>query len=209
MTIKKYSKRKFYSRRTARIHSKTNKNIHKNTGNTQRIRHNRSKQNAKLSGGSINIRTPTLEITYNTNTKLTNDNPTDDFTNAYNAGELNNQPKIIIGNASGNGNYLLVMYDPDAPNGMNNAGNHNYIHWIFTHRLGTSDGERKDILEYRPPSPPRGTHRYIFKLYNALEVSNEEIENLKNGGNNIKLPRTRNLLENEMFFKVNSRISFN
>ena len=44
--------------------------------------------------------------------------------------------------------HTLILYDPDAPGGT-------YIHWLVG---------KKTYLSYKPPSPPKGIHRYIFKL---------------------------------------------
>lgn len=63
--------------------------------------------------------------------------------------------------------YAVVMVDPDAPN--HNAGEA-WLHWILSN-VEASDlqsgniGNGKEVVAYRPPTPPSGTHRYFFYLY--------------------------------------------
>ncbi|WP_066383266.1 MULTISPECIES: YbhB/YbcL family Raf kinase inhibitor-like protein [unclassified Anabaena] len=96
--------------------------------------------------------------------------------------------------------FALIVDDPDAPN-------RTFVHWVLydlphqTNNLpeaipntpmldgngiqGKNDG---DEFGYFPPCPPKGTHRYFFKLY-ALDsplgldfgASKEEIEAAMSG----------------------------
>jgi len=83
----------------------------------------------------------------------------------------NNQPIINLQNSNNNSLYLIIMYDPDAPNGLEATGkssNHIYTHWVATINTDTnnnSNSNKKIFVEYAPPTPPKGTHRYIFNLY--------------------------------------------
>lgn len=82
-----------------------------------------------------------------------------------------NAPIVKLQNANPNRDYLLTMYDPDAPNGIENKmGNHIHTHWVAKIGSGVSSGSGNDnilqtFLEYAPPTPPNGTHRYIFTIY--------------------------------------------
>ena len=85
----------------------------------------------------------------------------------------NKQPKIILQNAIPNNKYLLVMYDPDAPNGIENKlANHIYIHWVA---LFQNANMIKEYVKYAPPTPPIGTHRYYFVLYDLTKCSIDSI----------------------------------
>jgi phosphatidylethanolamine-binding protein (PEBP) family uncharacterized protein len=61
------------------------------------------------------------------------------------------------------------MTDPDAPNGEGQPGNHTWTHWVITMK---NNNMEKVIVPYAPPSPPRGTHKYEFKIYDAMNISN-------------------------------------
>lgn len=57
--------------------------------------------------------------------------------------------------------HYVVLYDMDAPNPS-------FIHWIVN--------SKKEYLPYYPPSPPSGTHRYIFRLVKgapSFSITNE------------------------------------
>jgi len=96
----------------------------------------------------------------------------------------------------GTRSFALIVDDPDAPIGT-------WVHWVLynlpagTRNLAEaippdaelSDGSRHGNsswrrLGYGGPCPPRGTHRYFFKLY-ALDT----VLDLKAGANKKKLLR--------------------
>lgn len=73
--------------------------------------------------------------------------------------------------------FALIVDDPDAPSG-------NFVHWLLYNVPGSiclleenqphagtlENGARQGINDFRKigyagPCPPRGTHRYFFKLY--------------------------------------------
>jgi phosphatidylethanolamine-binding protein (PEBP) family uncharacterized protein len=95
---------------------------------------------------------------------------------------MNTQPNISInkqyGNGNGNGNdntYLLIMYDPDAPNGFNEIDkktNNNWFHWICIITQTNQNSNIRDILPYMGPNPPHGKHRYYFTLYPYKKIKN-------------------------------------
>ena len=66
--------------------------------------------------------------------------------------------------------YILIMYDPNAPN-----VNHNYVHWIIINIQ--NDITFDTLLAYTGPAPPAGSgvHRYIFKLYEQPNVILQDI----------------------------------
>ncbi|QMT60997.1 MULTISPECIES: YbhB/YbcL family Raf kinase inhibitor-like protein [unclassified Legionella] len=74
--------------------------------------------------------------------------------------------------------FVLIMDDPDAPMGL-------WVHWILfnvppdCHELKLETGIPSNAISaqnswgktgYGGPCPPKGTHRYSFKLY-ALDTS--------------------------------------
>ena len=68
------------------------------------------------------------------------------------------QPKINIDKEYN----VVIMYDPDAPNGMGKLNNKTFIHM-----LKVNDAT---ILQYIPPTPPKGRHRYVLKAFTPLEI---------------------------------------
>lgn len=52
--------------------------------------------------------------------------------------------------------YTIVMYDPDAPNPS-------WLHWLLVNRTSSRTGDV--CVPYRGPSPPSGTHKYIFAVF--------------------------------------------
>ena len=86
-----------------------------------------------------------------------------------------NPPLAIENIPNGTKSLALIVDDPDAPSGV-------WVHWVLWNisavssisedsvpagaLCGTNDGQ---TLDYDPPCPPWGTHRYFFKLY-ALDT---------------------------------------
>jgi phosphatidylethanolamine-binding protein (PEBP) family uncharacterized protein len=62
---------------------------------------------------------------------------------------------------SSNKLYTLLMWDPDAP------AQPSWAHWIVINlsKPNNISDPRKTLLEYSPPSPPSGAHRYFFGLF--------------------------------------------
>jgi len=102
----------------------------------------------------------------------------------------NEEPTVVINNAVPNKIYMVTMTDPDAPNGMeetDKSKNHVFTHWVYIQQNNT----KTEYVSYAPPSPPKGTHRYQFKLYNVTGIGKEKLDleldldlNLKMGNNN-------------------------
>lgn len=70
-----------------------------------------------------------------------------------------NKPRILFKGVQGK-LYTLLMSDPDAPA-------KSWLHWLITNISGSIPDilEGDEIISYAPPTPPSGTHRYIFTLY--------------------------------------------
>ena len=81
------------------------------------------------------------------------------------------------------------MTDPDAPNGENKLDNFTFTHWVFT-RKGNDNNTYSEIVSYVPPSPPKGTHRYIFNLYDVSMIDINELNILKGDNNNANYYKT-------------------
>jgi hypothetical protein len=77
--------------------------------------------------------------------------------------------------------FALTCIDPDAPSG-------NFIHWIVydipasvssieqAQKIGKELPNSFGKLGYKGPSPPSGTHRYVFTLY-ALDTEHIDAKN--------------------------------
>ena len=70
-----------------------------------------------------------------------------------------NQPTIVFKGEPGKV-YTVMMSDPDAQA-------KSWLHWLITNIPGEVGdvAEGQSVLNYSPPAPPSGTHRYIFTLY--------------------------------------------
>jgi Raf kinase inhibitor-like YbhB/YbcL family protein len=78
----------------------------------------------------------------------------------------------------GTRSFVLIVDDPDAPNGT-------FTHWVVfdipgdcsdlpsgqrSDAIGVSGKNSRGALGYMGPCPPSGTHRYFFRLF-ALDVA--------------------------------------
>jgi phosphatidylethanolamine-binding protein (PEBP) family uncharacterized protein len=54
--------------------------------------------------------------------------------------------------------YTLVIWDPDAPNPS-------FLHWLVINIPEDQVQNGETIVDYTPPTPPSGTHRYFVGLY--------------------------------------------
>ena len=52
----------------------------------------------------------------------------------------------------------LLIWDPDAPA-------KSWIHWFVVNIPGTAIQSGQELLNYEPPNPPSGIHRYFVTLY--------------------------------------------
>lgn len=92
-------------------------------------------------------------------------------------GENFSPPLTISGVPKGTARLVLVMHDPDAPNG-------DFLHWTLWHlnpdvRVIPENTIPDDAVQgmnsagtvgYMGPCPPSGTHHYTFNLY-ALDAT--------------------------------------
>ena len=152
---------------------------------------NKSRIN-KFRGGSNN-KTKTKNITINNSKKesLTIFYPDVVISDNINLTNKNyqKQPDVIINNADKNKIYLITMTDPDAPNGEGNSNNFVYTHWVYTQ----SKENNMVYVPYLSPSPPKGTHRYQFNLYDITnKISN------KNNNNNNNASKRNKITENDL-----------
>jgi phosphatidylethanolamine-binding protein (PEBP) family uncharacterized protein len=57
--------------------------------------------------------------------------------------------------------YTLIMWDPDVPQQIQPG----FVHWIVTNIQSSKNITLNVLLPYKGPSPPSGTHRYYFSLF--------------------------------------------
>lgn len=72
------------------------------------------------------------------------------------------QPTISY-NSSQNELYTLVIYDPDAPHPS-------YLHWLVVNIPEDKIQDGTTIMEYEPPNPPSGQHKYYVNLYKQISA---------------------------------------
>ena len=100
----------------------------------------------------------------------------------YTADGINISPQLEWSNApSATKSFALTCIDPDAPSGA-------FVHWIVydipANVSSIEEGQKigKELpnnfgkLGYKGPSPPSGTHRYVFTLY-ALDTEKIDAKN--------------------------------
>lgn len=54
--------------------------------------------------------------------------------------------------------YTLIIYDPDSPSPS-------YLHWLVVNIPEDRVADGDTVVEYVPPTPPSGTHRYFVALF--------------------------------------------
>ncbi|MQL82818.1 hypothetical protein Taro_015297 [Colocasia esculenta] len=75
-----------------------------------------------------------------------------------------NPPAVAIGGHPTD-LYTLVMTDPDAPS-PSDPTMREWVHWIVVDIPGgTNPYHGREVLQYMPPRPPVGIHRYVFVLF--------------------------------------------
>lgn len=73
------------------------------------------------------------------------------------------QPYVNFSSVSGK-LYTIVMWDPDVPQ----ESQPGFVHWIITNIQSPKNIGSNIILQYKGPSPPFGTHRYYFGLFEQI-----------------------------------------
>jgi len=112
----------------------------------------------------------------------------------------NKKPTVVITNEDPNKIYMVTMTDPDAPNGMeegiDKGKNLVFTHWVYIQQNNT----KTEYVPYAPPSPPKGTHRYQFKLYDVTGIGKTKLDldlnfKMNNSGNNNRMTYFDNKLK--------------
>jgi phosphatidylethanolamine-binding protein (PEBP) family uncharacterized protein len=57
--------------------------------------------------------------------------------------------------------YTIIMWDPDVPEQFKPS----WVHWVVCNLENKDQINDKTILSYQGPSPPSGTHEYIFGIF--------------------------------------------
>jgi hypothetical protein len=72
-------------------------------------------------------------------------------------------PKVTLEGSQPGRLYTLVMSDPDAPS-PEHPTHREWLHWIVSNIPGDAAdiAEGTQVAAYMPPTPPKGTHRYVF-----------------------------------------------
>ena len=139
-------------------------------GSNNKTKTNPNNSNSNSKKESLTIFYP--DVVISDNIDLTNKN-------------YQNQPEVIINNADKNKIYLVTMTDPDAPNGEGNSNNFVYTHWVYIQ----SKEIKMVYVPYSPPSPPGGTHRYQFNLY---DITNKSANKSNNNASSSKVKMSAN-----------------
>jgi phosphatidylethanolamine-binding protein (PEBP) family uncharacterized protein len=64
--------------------------------------------------------------------------------------------------------YTFLCWDPDIepPDAAGNSiPNNGYLHWLVINCNGKNEESGQQIVDWTPPSPPSGEHRYIFAIF--------------------------------------------
>tara|TARA_R100001163_G_C5068512_1_gene209072 strand:- start:23204 stop:23746 length:543 start_codon:yes stop_codon:yes gene_type:complete len=81
--------------------------------------------------------------------------------------EVANQPIVYYPPDIGQGPYTLVVVDPDSPDPKNPIYKE-WIQWMMVNIPKNKLNQGQTVLPYSSPTPPLGTHRYIFYLYDQM-----------------------------------------
>ncbi|NBO71085.1 MAG: hypothetical protein EBU66_12985 [Bacteroidetes bacterium] len=68
--------------------------------------------------------------------------------------------------------YTFLCWDPDIepPDAAGNSiPNNGYLHWLVINCNGKNEESGQQIVDWTPPSPPSGEHRYIFAIFEQKE----------------------------------------
>jgi len=186
-------------KKVSRVNSKTNKNISK-------------KQ--YIGGGSnssgSNNKTEFLKIFYNDVIIVDDLNIT--------GKDYKSEPTVVVNNADPKKIYMITMTDPDAPNGEEEKDktiNRTYTHWVYIQ----TENKKIIFVPYSPPTPPHGTHRYIFNLYDITnktennkteKLSSSDLTPLRLTNEQLQVPKFRKRYNKKIkaFLKLNFKKLF-
>lgn len=121
----------------------------------RRTRRNTKKrtQRRRIRGGN----TTNLEVFYGT-TQVTGQELSKELTQS--------EPAVKFPNTNTNKLYTLIMWDPDVPPQIQPG----YAHWIAINLKSQNDIRQNQLLDYKGPAPPSGTHRYFFRLFEQVGI---------------------------------------
>lgn len=119
----------------------------------RRTRRNTKKKTLKKQKGGNNQ----LEVFYGT-TKVAGQELSKQLTQS--------EPIIKFPNTNATKLYTLVMWDPDVPE----SAQPGFVHWIAINLKSQNNIQQNQLLDYKGPSPPSGTHRYFFGLFKQVGV---------------------------------------
>ena len=135
----------------------------------QTTRRRKRKIRRRIRGGSNQVQ---LEISFG-DIKITEGQQLD-------RSQVQTAPGFKIKTANSNSQtpnrYTLIMWDPDVPAASQPA----WAHYIVTD-INPNRSRGITLLDYMPPSPPSGIHRYFFTLYKqaasavAMAAATDEI----------------------------------
>jgi phosphatidylethanolamine-binding protein (PEBP) family uncharacterized protein len=120
----------------------------------RRTRRNTKKKTLKKQKGA-NQQSKQFEVFYGT-TKVTGQELSKQLTQS--------EPTIKFPNTNTTKLYTLIMWDPDVPPQIQPG----FAHWIAINLKSPNDILDNQLLDYKGPSPPSGTHRYFFGLFEQI-----------------------------------------
>jgi phosphatidylethanolamine-binding protein (PEBP) family uncharacterized protein len=171
----------------------------KNSNKRYKKKYSRKQKQSTLQNGGEQL---VIEVSYSGYGVIKNEDNLTGKTNIY-SHKPNVNIKMQNANSNKNKTYLVIMTDPDAPNGHNNMysnKNNTYIHWIYLQSLPDSN-VNTTLIEYTGPTPPRGTHRYIFSVYDVTGKQKQTITELQVITNDNRLDTNKIL---DKFIKQNN-----
>ena len=74
------------------------------------------------------------------------------------------EPAVKFPNTNTTKLYTLVMWDPDVPEQIQPG----FAHWIAINLKSPNDIRENQLLDYKGPAPPSGTHHYFFGLFEQV-----------------------------------------
>ena len=78
--------------------------------------------------------------------------------NTYSKQQFENSGTPIVEWKAARPYYTLLCVDPDSSQPA-------WLHWLVVNCKGDSPSTGISLINWEPPTPPTGTHRYFFNLY--------------------------------------------